>query len=81
MSRIEMEGALHRLKGRKMDLAVRIGAKLKSARALLATAAIDPIEKIDIEAAASLLCEASAEKAAYLEVLSRIRTAEDELGG
>jgi len=76
-----MEGALHRLKGRKMDLAVRIGAKLKSARSLLATSAIDPIERIDIEAAAALLAEAAAGKAEYLDVLSRLRTVEDELGG
>ncbi len=80
MSNLELEGARSRLKGRRMELAVAIGAKIKSVKGLLATSAIDPIEKIDIQSAARLLVEARDEKQEYLEILGKIRVIDEELG-
>lgn len=80
MVNLELEGARSRLKNRRMELAVAIGAKLKSVKGLLATSAIDPIEKIDIQSAARLLVEARDEKQEYLNILEKLHAIDEEIG-
>jgi hypothetical protein len=79
MSNLELEGARTRLRGRRMELAVAINAKIKGVKGLLATSAIDPIEKIDIAGAARLAIEARDEKQEYLEILDKLRAIDEEL--
>lgn len=80
MSRLELEGARQRLKTQKMELAVQIGAKIKAIKNLLSTAAIDPIEKTDLDSVASLADEAANERQAYLDINTKIRAIDEELG-
>ena len=80
MSRLELEGARQRLKTQKMELAVQIGAKIKAIKNLLSTAANDPIEKTDLDSVASLADEAANERQAYLDINTKIRAIDEELG-
>lgn len=80
MSRLELEGAKQRLKSQRMELAVSIGAKIKAIKNMLATAAIDPIEKTDLESVAALSHEAAEERREYLDINAKLKTIEEELG-
>jgi len=70
--KLYLEGALGRLKLKKMELETSISANIKAAKRLLEGSGIKPISKIDIEGALVNLKEAKALKDKHSEVVAEI---------
>ncbi len=75
-----LKSHLSDFKMRKMDLEIKIDAKIKAAKNLLAASAIKPIDQIDVESAATRLQEAAALKKKRAKIMEGIEKIEQELG-
>lgn len=79
MSRLELEGALQRLKMKRLELATKADAKIKAIKHLLAISAITPIDEIDIEGVHALAEDLLSIKVEMLENLQKTKKIEKEL--
>jgi flagellar biosynthesis chaperone FliJ len=78
---LELQGALTRLRNEKMELTVKAKALIKSIKHLLATAAITPLEDLDIESVEVQARELKQAYKDYLKIKSKIDEIEKELDG
>ncbi|MDA8082296.1 MAG: hypothetical protein M0024_01395 [Nitrospiraceae bacterium] len=81
MSRLELEGMLHRLRAERFELTTRADAKIKGIKALLNMSAITPVDEIDIEGVHALAAELLAVKQQMLENLGKAKKIEKEING
>ena len=78
---LELQGALVNLRNEKMELAVKAKALIKSIKHLLSTAAITPLEDIDIESVEIQARELKEIYRNYLEVKQKMTEIDKELNG
>jgi len=77
---MQLKGALAEKKQTRMDLSVRIDAKVKAVKDLLAVSAVTPVAGLDLEAAALFVYEALEMQKELKGVLLDIQRLDRELG-
>jgi len=77
---MQLKGALAEKKQVRMDLSVRIDAKVKAVKDLLAVSAVTPVAELDLEASALFVYEALEMQKELKGVLQDIERLNKELG-